>query len=726
MADKIIGITSVVEFKADNSKWRVFYILNGTCRMINIKSGGLDFKDMTVEEIITAINNDEIEINNDYDMYIVDKKKVPDSMLAAYNRNLAFAEEVRQLYGPLYTNLKSKKPKPEFLELSKKYGLSKSAAERIVIRWLQSGLQDSGLLDGRAKRGPVGRYYNYTVKTGKKPRIPKGIILNDYWRGIFDYALSYYRKSRITSIHDCFVDLVESFCYVEVDGELVKLAPDKMPTEKQFINYINTKLDFQEKSEIKTSVSEYRNNNRLLFGSESFNTDGPGRTTESDALEMDLYLVSSLDPSRVVGRAVVYFIVDVYSSCITGFSVGFENNSVMGLTNLFINFFTPPEKIAEKYGVTINPELYPSCFIPSRIRCDRGSDFKSDKFEDICRQLEISRELCPGAMGSMKGIVEQSFRSFHNSFKSKFEHKGYIQKRYDSKHQTEAMYTVKEVNELVLLFIGYHNSRYIKDFKLTKEMIEKGVTKSPIAIWNYGVEKFGAPVPVEEFKLPQLMMTLLPEATGNICREGLTYRGLYYIPFGDEELEGKMKMAKFNTRLRDKNGRLLNEFDIKYDPRSVNTLFYIKKGQVMQAILNPQKSGSFKDLTWSEYEDYRKRVGEMDAKGEEDNLKLDVEKNKGLKAISGSVVKATKCPSTKNIKEIRDKEKQEINASNAVANFIPSPVLPTSIPAEEKKDTHESDKVKQKASDNDSNTTLNPMKINQLSSDELPDFFKYN
>ena len=60
MADKIITIASVIRFKADDSMWRIFYILNGGCRMINLDSGGFDFRDMRTEEIITGINLGEI------------------------------------------------------------------------------------------------------------------------------------------------------------------------------------------------------------------------------------------------------------------------------------------------------------------------------------------------------------------------------------------------------------------------------------------------------------------------------------------------------------------------------------------------------------------------------------------------------------------------------------------------------------------------------------------
>ena len=724
MGNKIIGINSLITFTADNSVWRVFNILNGWCRMITTQAVKFEFRDMEIPAMLSAQASGEIIIS-EAKPFIVDKGSITNpNILKAFERNCAFSDEVRKLYGPFYTELRRKTPKPEYVEILQKYKLTARTGGRIIIKWLQNGLQDGGLLDEREKRGKRNKRYKYTKKTGRKPAEEQGVILDDFVLALFEAAVEYLKKHRLTSKHDCFVNLIESHYYIEKDGEVVLLPKDQRPTERQFDNYFDTHTTYQERREIETSPAEFRNNERLLFGTSRYMSNHPGYILESDALEMDLFLVSSLDETRIVGRAIIYMLIDVYSHCIVGASVGFENNSVMGLTNQFINLFTEPKKIVEGLGLKVDLDLFPSYFIPSVIRCDRGSDFKSDQFEEVCRQLGISRQLCTGATGSMKGLIEQSFRSFHNMFKAQFENKGYIQKRYDSNHKATAMYTIEEVKKLVTLFIEYHNARYIENFKLTKDMIKNNIAKRPIDIWKYGVEKEGGPCSVQEEKLPQLLMSLLPEDNATISREGLKYMNLYYTPYGDNDLLSKMQLAKINARRRDVNGALLNRMTVKVDPRSVNTLYYVKDGKVMQLLLNKQKSGTFQDLSWAEYDEYYLQEKKMDAKGKEDNLDLEVQKNKAVRAIKESVQRVTQHPSDKNIKEIRKQEKQELNKSKAVSNII---CTDTAALEEKGDDTHEITGIE---SGQNNQPMIKPEETttrrNQLSSSELPDFFKNN
>lgn len=58
---------------------------------------------------------------------------------------------------------------------------------------------------------------------------------------------------------------------------------------------------------------------------------------EIDACEADVSLVSELDPDQAIGRPIVYFMIDVYSRIILAVSVAFDNNSILGITNLFLN-----------------------------------------------------------------------------------------------------------------------------------------------------------------------------------------------------------------------------------------------------------------------------------------------------------------------------------------------------------------------------------------------------
>ena len=118
---------------------------------------------------------------------------------------------------------------------------------------------------------------------------------------------------------------------------------------------------------------------------------------EIDACEVDISLVSSLDNNKTIGRPIVYFMIDVYTRLILAVSVAFDNNSILGVTNLFINLSDDKKKYCAKYGIEYdNDKIWPSNIIPRRLRVDRGSEFKSKEFDRICNELGIEKQLVSG------------------------------------------------------------------------------------------------------------------------------------------------------------------------------------------------------------------------------------------------------------------------------------------------------------------------------------------
>ena len=126
---------------------------------------------------------------------------------------------------------------------------------------------------------------------------------------------------------------------------------------------------------------EYRNDNRLITSDIMQGVYGPGDMVEIDACEADVSLVSTIDKNRTVGRPVVYFMIDIYTRTILAVSVAFDNNSILGVTNLFINLADDKHEYCQKYGLNFDDEkLWPSNIIPKRLRVDRGAEFKSKEF----------------------------------------------------------------------------------------------------------------------------------------------------------------------------------------------------------------------------------------------------------------------------------------------------------------------------------------------------------
>lgn len=712
-----IKVGMLLAMTSDNIMWRIICIINKICRMINTSGSKLDFMDINYTDISQGIIKGQIKIITDEDLVVFDIDALSPCVKADFLKKREFIRAIDKAFGPTYEMMKYHIRKEEYEEALLKHGITRSTGQRVIVRWLQSGFQEKSLLNTKLLPNTDHKKYEYSRKTGRPSKSEQGIIIDEQCRIAFDYGVNLYKKKRMITIRDCYAMLCAEYYSENIDNRIILLPVNQRPTEHQFRTYLNNQLTTEQKRIIKTSVEEFRNNERLQFSSPTIEALRPGFIVEADALEVDLELVSSIDETKIVGRPILYMMIDIYSHCIVAFSVSFENNSMIGLSNLMINLFESKKAFAEKHNImNFNPELWPSNFIPNEIRCDRGSDFKSKGFEEICRELNINITLEPGGMGSMKGSIEQSFRLFHQTFKAELENKGYIQKRYDSKHKTSACLTIEEVIKLATLFVLYHNGQYSKKFKITPDMVKSGVVKTPVSIWNYGVKKWGMQNPVPESKLKEVMYKLMIDDTASISKQGVFYKGLYYLPFGDAKLKEKMMLSSANAKRRDTNGDLYNSLRIKKDPRLVNYLYYRNDdGVVMQLFLNSAKSNGVRDISWNEYDEYYKFLKDMDGEKAPLVLQRMVDRQQNVKIITESVRKVIGTPSSKGIRDTRHAEKEFTNTQNSVSERITEtpPIAPVPSTTNEQ----------ESCSPSQDNIEKEDYPVSPLLSDEVPDFF---
>ncbi|HAD78636.1 MAG TPA: transposase, partial [Flavobacteriaceae bacterium] len=79
---------------------------------------------------------------------------------------------------------------------------------------------------------------------------------------------------------------------------------------------------------------------RPILSNSTQETDGPGTRFQVDATIADIYLVSSFNRSLIIGRPVIYGIIDVYSRLFTGVYVGLEGPSWTGAMMALDNMIT--------------------------------------------------------------------------------------------------------------------------------------------------------------------------------------------------------------------------------------------------------------------------------------------------------------------------------------------------------------------------------------------------
>ena len=335
---------------------------------------------------------------------------------------------------------------------------------------------------------------------------------------------------------------------------------------------------------------------------------------------------------------------------------------MIGLTNLLTNLADDKTEYCKKHGFNVDGNAYwKSCFIPHELRCDRGSDFASNKFEEVCNRLGINRTLESPGMGSMKGIVEQSFHQFQSTFRPLLEKKGLITKRHDSNHHREAMLNIESFEQMLITFILEHNRKSIDNYSMSKQMIKENITPSPINLWVYGCEKFGSPVPITSANRSQFIYDLMPEVNASLSRKGITYKDLVYI---NNETALLSKMYDLGTKR--------TKFPVRYDPRNVSHVYYIgENNKLCIATLNEDipNMSDFADLTWFEYEEILEAKKEILADGKSKNFGIDFDQYRTYSAIIDAAYTPV-LANTKNLREARKEEKQLRNASNSLYEHI--------------------------------------------------------
>ena len=662
-----ISIGCILKDIKSNKRYRLLNIIQCNCVLFEMDNTGMHFLTVSFDSILNMINNNDCLIEEE-DNIIFDINSFPDEVKEEFEKNKKAMQEVIRLYGPMYIELATKKPKPEIEKIILENKYVRSTFWRICKRYFSSGFKDYALIDAKRVKEIKRKKYNYKEKPGAHSRYLEntGVAINEDIEKWFNDALNDYKSGRAKTMRSAYDKMnYLHFSKIElINGSqtLVLLPESERPTIKQFRYYVNKHMTAEEKDKIKTSAQEQRNNKRLLLSDSLNGVMGPGDLIEIDAVEADVSLVSSTNKNQSIGRPIVYFMVDVYTRCIIAMSVAFDNNSVLALTNLFLNLSDDKKEYCGRYGINLeNSEIWPSNFIPNRIRLDRGSDFKSKEFDRICVALGIEKQLVSGGSGSLKGTVEQSFHQMHSRQNVHLENYGLIEKRHDSKHHKESTLTIYDYTKMVINFVLFHNQQYDKDYKVTKEMIEKQIEPIPAILFKYGVNKYGHPRPIANKE--QYLYDLLTPVKANISRRGICYKGLYYLPDNDVNLTHKMFEA----------GTKKIPFEVRIDKRNVDAVYYKDGNRLIKASLNRQITGNsdYEGLTWKEYEDFKANKGLMDAKGKIHNEQL----SSYLYSVNESIVDNAKKDSYSKTKEIspnREEQKQLVSKQNSIVDRLDS------------------------------------------------------
>ena len=592
-------------------------------------------------------------------------KNLTDEEKEELNRKTAAVERMLQRLYPEWERIQSKETKPEIKELMQELGRSKAVTHRKIRNYLQSGRNPYSLVDGR--KGEKNRKNEYKVGDPVRGHGNKTVANDVRLEEVFQDGYSYFLKGKEVgvSLKSAYRYLVGKHYMTQEysNGTLVqKMAPlEEIPTYKRFWTYCNKQNDRNGITPLKMSAKERRNNSRLLRGNSQSGCLGPGHIVEVDEVEIDMINVSSRDSRQVVGRAVMYLMIDVYSCCIVGCWVDYANNSFVGITNLLMALFFDGREQYERYGLTASPEVYPMGFIPQELRTDHGAEYTSEDMRRVGREIGMNIVLAPPATGSMKGLVEQSFHQFQELVRGAAAGTGVIMKKHDSRHYETACTDLDDIRRMAYRFVIYFNQHKRDGYPLTKEMIQADVPPIPASIWQYGCEYLMTPRWLTDSTKKTAFFALLKtDRKFQISRRGVTYRGLFYENGEQWLLEKMWKTGKKREALP----------GVRYDPRSINHVYLMEDGVLHVIPLNEirEEQKSFKNMSWKEYDGLWKRKKDTGRSLEAHDLEQQVSVQRDMADVIMTAKKLQNAGKNRK-KDIRNARKQE-QENNQLSNTL--------------------------------------------------------
>ncbi len=316
----------------------------------------------------------------------------------------------------------------------------------------------------------------------------------------------------------------------------------------------------------RVGILAYKRNYRSLQGSVRQNADGLG-VYQIDATHCDIHLVSR-NTRQLIGRPMLYIMVDTFSNLICGFYLGFEEG-YSALSMCIYNGCCDKVKYAAEYGIEISTEEWPASHLPSRIVTDRGKEFTGNALSSFCESQKITIDILPSARPDLKGSVERLFGAIQEAYKPLLKGKGVIEPNFQDRgahdYRKDSTLDIDQFTRIIIYCILHINSKVvIKNFIRSTEMIQDGVYPIASEIWCWAAKQGLSTL--KKVMPNKVYYTLLPHATGRLTARGLKFQNRFYY---NDDLRKEFSVARIQG---------VTKVPICYDVKDITTVYLIRNG----------------------------------------------------------------------------------------------------------------------------------------------------
>lgn len=568
-------------------------------------------------ELITRVNEKDLVIINDF-TYILSEDEISDKHKQIRDKYFKVISELYKMIDEpeIFTKARNK----YIVKLSYEHKIARSSIEVALKRYWKGGKTKNSLLPHYYKCGGRGKEKNAgNVKRGRPPvyKSYEGINVDENIKKIFKQSISkFYNTKKQNSLVTAYeLMLKEYFSAYVVDSngkkKLILNSKKQIPTMAQFRYWFNKERDIKKEIVSRKGARIFEQNNRAILNSSNKGILGPGMQYQIDATIADIYLVSEYNSKWIIGRPVIYMVMDTFSRMITGFYVGLEGPNWIGAMTALSNSMTSKVEFCKEYGVDIEDYEWPCKNVPFSILADRG-ELVGLQAENLVNNLGIQLSNTPPYRAEWKAIIEQNFRCINQNVKPlapavvlpDFRERG------AKDYRLEAKLTLKEFTKIIINIILHHNNKHVlKHYVRDKEMIKDDVELIPQKIWNWGMKnRTGV---LKTLDSQTIKFALMPRGEATITEKGIRFKGIYYS-----------SLLAIKERIFEK-ARLKGKYKIKiiYDPRNMNNIYWILDEHMKYEkcfLLN--REYRYLDMCIEEIEYLQKREIMMINKGESNEI----------------------------------------------------------------------------------------------------------
>lgn len=419
-------------------------------------------------------------------------------------------------------------------------GMDRKSLYRLLYRYWCYGMTPNAFLPAYENSGGSGKSKQYAQGMPRgRPRRHKeeqsgAKLLSEADKQAIRAGYALYRDNKVKSIQDAYVKTLNRFYRVEtlVPGaadDAVHLKPlQELPNIVQFSYWGKKAFDDISVLRGRSSERKWALKHRPLLGRADERIHGPCHRYEVDATIADIYLVSRFNRAWLIGRPVVYVVIDVFSRMIAGVFVGLEGPSWNGARHALFNAFSDKVAYCAAHGITITTEDWPCVHLPHELVADRG-EMLGKAAEGIVTGLGINLAIMPPFRPDWKGIVESHFRILNQLTQIHWSPgavRSRIKERGDRDYTLDAALNIEEFTSIVLASVLHYNQHSRDPARLSAAMIADAVDPTPINVWNWGMAQ-GMGQPNIQSR-DAVYLHLLPRDRGTVRAGGIHFNGMIY------------------------------------------------------------------------------------------------------------------------------------------------------------------------------------------------------